>query len=286
MSILIDEKTPVIVQGIIGKAGKQYTEVMKKFGTNIVAGVSPSADEQGKNEILGVAVFKTVKEALDSYKDKSKKKVEWSIMFVLAESALKAATAALNNNLNLVIATKGVPVHDIIKIINLANEKKKIVIGPNCQGIICPGKSMLGTIPNNICIRGNIGVISRNEKLTCEILTELKNSNIGVSTAVEIGSDLVIGSDFLDILNLFEKDNLSKAIVLIGNVDGEFEESAAEYIKGNIKKPVIAYFEGFDENEGQHKNKGVKSKIEAFKNAGVTVAKKPSSIVKFLKELK
>ncbi len=286
MSILIDEKTPVIVQGITGKAGKQYTGVMKKFGTNIVAGVSPSAGEPGKDEIYGVSVYKTVKEAVDNYREKTKKKVEWSVMFVPAEFALTAATAALNNNLNLVIVTEGIPVHDTIKIVNMASEKNKIVIGPNCPGIICPGKSMLGVIPNNICIRGNIGVISSVGKLTYKILSELKNSNIGVSTAVGIGNDLVICYDFINALKLFEEDNSTKAIVLIGGVEGELELRVADYIKDNITKPVIAYFEGFDENEGKHTNKNVKSKIEALKKVGVTVAKKPSSIVKFLKELK
>lgn len=285
MSILIDEKMPVIVQGMTGKFGKIHTELMKKFGTNIVAGVSPSADEPGKEEVCGIPVYKTVKEAVDNHKEKTRKDVEWSVMFVPAEFALKAATAALNNNLNLVIVTEGIPVHDTIKIMNLAREKKKILIGPNSQGVICPGKSKLGIIPNNVCIRGHVGVISRSGKLTYEILNELKNSNIGVSTAVGIGIDSLIGADFIDIIKMLEEDDTTKAIVLIGEVKGEFEERAAEFIKENVKKPVVAYIPGFDALDGKS-DKNVRTKIEVFKNAGVTVAKKPSSIVKFLKELK
>ncbi len=285
MSILIDEKTPVIVQGITERAGKIHAELMKKFGTNIVAGVSPSADEAGKEEVCGIPVYKTVKEAVDNHKEKTKRNVEWSVMFVPAENALKAATAALNNNLNLVIVTEGIPVHDIIKIINMADEKKKIVIGPNCHGVICPGKSNLGIIPNNVCIRGNAGVISRTGELTYEIMNELKNSNIGISSAIGIGRDKIIGFDFIDAIKKLENDTDTKAIVLIGDIEGEFEERVAEYIKENVKKPIVAYIAGFDVPEGKiYKN--LKSKIEALKNAGVSVAKKPSSVVKFLKVLK
>jgi succinyl-CoA synthetase alpha subunit len=259
---------------------------MKGYGTNIVAGVTPG--KQGQS-IEGIPVYDSVENALKEHK------VEFSIIFVPAKFAKDAAFEALNNNLNLVIITEGIPVHDTLKIMQLARQKNKIVIGPNCPGIISPEESKLGIMPSHIFKKGNVGVVSRSGTLTYEIINELTKNNLGQSTVIGIGGDPVIGIEFIDVLKLFEQDKETEKIVLIGEIGGNLEERAAAFIKDNITKKVIAYIAGRTapkERKMGHagaiisgKTGTAESKIKAFEAINMKVAKLPSEIPELLSDL-
>jgi len=286
MAIIIDEKTKCIVQGMTGQQGSFHTNLMKEYGTKIVAGVTPGKKGQ---EVEGIPVFDTVKEALEH------EKAEFSIIFVPAKFAKDAAFEALENDLTIVLITEHIPVHDAMEIMNMAKKKNKIVIGPNCPGIISPGKSKLGIMPDHIFKEGQIGVISRSGTLTYEIVNELTTAGFGQSTVIGIGGDAVIGLNFIEGIKKFEEDEKTKAIVLIGEIGGNMEEKTAEYLKENPSKPVIAYIAGRTAPKGKRMghagaiiqgNDGTaESKINAFEEAGVKVAQLPSEIIKLLKEI-
>ncbi len=283
MAIFIDENTKAIVQGITGNQGSFHTKLMKDYGTKIVAGVTPG--KAGK-EIEGIPVFDSVKDALVKFE------ADISIIFVPAKFAKVAALEALDNNLNIIIITEHIPVHDSMKIMALAEKKKKFVIGPNCPGIISPGKCKLGIMPDHIFKEGSIGVISRSGTLTYELVNELSNAGFGQSTVIGIGGDSVIGTHFIDCLKRFENDSQTSKVVLVGEIGGNMEEKTAEYLKNNFSKPVIAYIAGRTAPEGKRMghagaiiqgNTGTaKSKIKAFKSAGVEVAELPSQIIELL----
>jgi len=285
MSILINKKTRAIVQGITGNHGRFNTLKMLEAGTKIVAGVSKNREVK---YVENIPVYLTVKEAL------KKHKAEWSVIFVPAKFAKDAAIEALENNLNIVIITEEMPVHDVIEIVNIANKKNLTVIGPNCPGIFSIGESKLGIIPNNIVKKGDVGIISRSGTLTYEVISHLSKNNLGQSTAVGIGGDMVIGSNFIKLLKMFEKDKDTKRIVIVGEIGGELEEKTAEFLKkSKFKKNVVAYITGVSAQEGKRMghagaiitgNKGTAaSKIKAFESAGIKVAKVPSEIIKLLK---
>ena len=284
MAILANKKTRVIVQGITGQQGSFHTRLMLDYGTNIVAGVTPG--KKGQN-VYGVPVFDTVKEIFEY------SKANISIIFVPAPFVKKAAFEALKNNLHLVIVTENVPVHDTLDIIALAKEKKKIVIGPNCPGIISPGKCKIGIMPAHIFKKGSIGMISRSGTLTYEIVNELSRNNLGQSTVVGVGGDSVVGTSFITILKYFRNDKNTSAIVLIGEIGGSMEEQTAEFLK-DYPKPVVVYIAGRNAPEGKRMGhagaiisggKGTaKTKIKAFEKAGIRVAILPSEIVKLLAE--
>lgn len=288
MSILIDENTRCIVQGITGKHGSFHTKQMLDFGTKIVAGVTPG---KANEQVEGVSVYNNVNDALVAHN------ATWSVLFVPAQFAKNAAIEALHNDLNLVIITEGIPVHDALAIINLAKQRKKIVIGPNCPGILSVGKSKLGIIPNHIVKRGDVGIISRSGTLTYEVIHELTQAGIGQNTIVGLGGDSIIGNNFIDILKLFEKDKETKNIVLIGEIGGTLEEETAEFIeKTNYMKKhgkqIIAFIAGRSAPKGKTMghagaiisgNYGTaESKIKALEKANVRVAKLPSEIVKLI----
>lgn len=284
MSIIINETTRIIVQGITGNQGRFHTKLMKEYGTKIVAGVTPGKKGQ---EVEGIPVFDTVKEALEY------ESADASIIFVPPKFAKSAAFEALENNLDTVIITEHVPIHDTLEIIALAEKKNRTVIGPNCPGIISPGKSKLGIMPYHIFKEGNIGVISRSGTLTYEIVNELTKAGYGQSTVVGIGGDPIIGLDFINGLKKFEYDNQTKAVVLIGEIGGNMEEKTAEYLK-RFSKPVVAYIAGRTAPKGkkmghagaivQGKTGTAESKIKAFQEVNVKVAELPSQIVELLKE--
>ncbi len=286
MSILIDERTKVLVQGITGNQGSFNTQKMLEASTQIVAGVSKNKKVK---TVEGVPVYLSVKEALQKHK------AEWSILFVPAPFAKDAALEALSHHLNLVIVTEGIPIHDSLAIINYAKEKKLTVIGPNCPGIFSVGKSKLGIIPNHIAKKGDVGIISRSGTLTYEIMYEMSLQGIGQTTAVGIGGDMVVGTGFIPLLNLFEKDKETKKIILIGEIGGDLEEQTAAFLeKSKFQKEIIAYIAGVSAPEGKRMGhagaiismgKGTaSSKIKAFEQAGVKVARKPSEIIKFLQK--
>lgn len=284
MSILVDEKVKIIVQGITGNQGSFHTKQMLEYGTKIVGGVRPG---KGGEEVYGVPVYNTVKEAL------KEKRASWSILFVPAPNLKVAAFEALVNNLNIIIITENVPIKDTIEIINKAKSKNLKVIGPNCPGIVSQQKTKIGIMPNHIFNnKGPVGIISRSGSLTYEISKILSDSNLGQSTVIGIGGDPIIGIDFIDALRLFEKDKETEKIVIVGEIGGDSEERAAKFINKNISKDVIAYIVGKTAPEGKRMghagaivsgNTGTaKTKIETFKKYGIKVAEIPSQIPKLL----
>ena len=284
MSILINKKTRVIVQGITGHHGTLNTEKMLGYGTAIVAGVTPG---KGGQLIQNVPVYNTVREAV------KKHAADWSIMFVPAPFAKAAAFEALKERLNLVIITEEIPVHDTIDISKEGKKRGCTIIGPNCPGLITPGECKLGIIPGNITQKGTVGIVSRSGTLTHEIADLLTKANIGQSTIVGIGGDRIIGTDFERILHLFEKDKQTSAVVLIGEIGGILEQAAAPFIR-RMKKPVVAYITGI--SAPQDKQMGhagaiaygagqtAWAKIKVLKSAGAKIAKTPHDVVRLVKQ--
>ena len=282
MPVLIDKKTKIIVQGFTGKFGSFHAEEMIKYGTNIVGGVTPG---KGGKTHLNLPVFNTVKEATKNTGANA------SILFVppafAADSAMEAADAGIKT---CVAITDGIPSHDMIKIKRYmrrySKTEKMTLIGPNCAGVISPGKAMLGIMPGHIYKEGNVGIIGRSGTLGYEAAQQLKNLNIGVSTSVGIGGDPINGSSFKDILEKFEQDNETDAVLMIGEIGGPQEVAAGKFAKENMKKPVIAYIAGLTAPKGRvmgHAGAIVSAygesaveKVELLKECGVTISKNPS----------
>lgn len=285
--IILDENTKCLVQGITGKQGSFHTEQMLKYKTNIVAGVTPG---KGGQEIFGVPVFDSIEEA------KEKTDVNASIIFVPAPFAKDAAFESIDHLDLVIIITEHIPVHDTMEIMAYAKQKGVTVIGPNTPGVISPKVGKLGIMPTHIFSEGKVGVISRSGTLTYEIASQLTRAGIGQSTCVGIGGDPVIGTPYIEVLEMFENDLETDEIVLIGEIGGTAEEAAAEYIKENISKPVVAYIAGISAPPGKRMghagaiiagNSGTaKSKMAALDAAGVKVAEKPSDIVNYIKEIR
>ena len=282
MSILINEKTKIIVQGFTGKIGSFHTSEMVKYGSNIVGGVTP-----GKGGIThqGLPVFNTVKEAVKNTG------AEASILFVPPAFAADSAMEAADSGIKICVAiTDGIPSHDMIRVKRYmrryAKSEKMTLIGPNCAGVISPGKSMLGIMPGHIYLQGKIGVVGRSGTLGYEAAEQMKNLNIGISTGVGIGGDPINGSSFRDILEKFEQDEKTDAILMIGEIGGPQEVAAGEFAKENMKKPVIAYIAGLTAPKGRvmgHAGAIVSAygesaveKVELLKQCGVTISKNPS----------
>ena len=284
--ILLDENTKCLVQGITGKQGSFHTEQMLKYNTCINAGVTPG---KGGQDFLGVPIFNSIEEAV------GESDINSSIIFVPAKFAKDAAFESIRHLDLVVIISEHIPVHDSIEIMEYANQMGTTVIGPNTPGIISPGVGKLGIMPTHIFAEGNVGVISRSGTLTYEIASELTRAGIGQSTCVGIGGDPVIGTNYIDILKRFEEDKNTEAVVLIGEIGGNAEEKAAEFIKEEMTKPVVSYIAGRSAPPGKRMghagaiiqgNTGtVASKTEALNNAGVEVAKMPSEIVELLKKV-
>jgi len=282
MSILIDKKTKILVQGFTGKFGSFHAEEMIKYGTNIVGGVTPG---KGGQTHLKLPVFNTVKEAVKNTGASA------SILFVppafAADSAMEAADAGIKICVSI---TDGIPSHDMIKIKRYmrrySKSEKMTLIGPNCAGVISPGKSLLGIMPGHIYKEGKVGIIGRSGTLGYEAAQQLKNLNIGVSTSVGIGGDPINGSSFKDIIEKFEQDDETEAVLMIGEIGGPQEVAAGEFVKQNMKKPVIAYIAGLTAPKGRvmgHAGAIVSAygesaveKVELLKECGVTISKNPS----------
>ncbi len=282
MSVLIDKKTKIIIQGFTGKMGTFHADEMIKYGSNVVGGVTPG---KGGSKHLGLPVFNTVKEAVENTNASA------SILFVppafAADSAMEAADAGIKTCVAIV---DGIPSHDMIKIKRYmrrySKNEKMTLVGPNCAGVISPGKAMLGIMPGHIYKEGNVGIIGRSGTLGYEAAQQMKNLNIGVSTSVGIGGDPINGSSFKDILERFEEDNETKAILMIGEIGGPQEVAAGKFAKENMKKPVIAYIAGLTAPKGRvmgHAGAIVSAygesaveKVELLKECGVTISKNPS----------
>ena len=282
MSILIDKKTKIIIQGFTGKFGSFHAEEMIKYGTNIVGGVTPG---KGGQTHLKLPVFNTVKEAVKNTRASA------SILFVppafAADSAMEAADAGIKT---CVAITDGIPSHDMIKIKRYmrrySKAEKMTLIGPNCAGVISPGKAILGIMPGHIYKAGKIGIIGRSGTLGYEAAQQLKDLNIGISTSVGIGGDPINGSSFKDIIEKFEQDDETEAVLMIGEIGGPQEVAAGKFVKENMKKPVIAYIAGLTAPKGRvmgHAGAIVSAygesaveKVELLKECGVTISKNPS----------
>lgn len=282
MSILIDEKTKIIIQGFTGKIGSFHTLEMIKYGTNVVGGVTPG---KGGQMHLNLPVFNTVKEAVKSTRATA------SILFVppafAADSAMEAADAGIKT---CVAITDGIPSHDMIKVKRYMRryikKEKMVLIGPNCAGAISPGKAMLGIMPGHIYLQGKVGIVGRSGTLGYEAAQQMKNLNIGISTSVGIGGDPINGSSFKDILEKFEQDEQTKVILMIGEIGGPQEVEAGKFAKENMSKPIIAYIAGLTAPKGRvmgHAGAIVSAygesaieKVELLKESGVIIAKNPS----------
>lgn len=274
MSILVDEDTRLIVQGITGKQGCIHTKYMLEYGTKIVAGVTPG---KGGENVHGIPVYDTIEEALEEHNANA------SICFVPAKLAKSAVMEAIECKLDpIVVITEHIPVHDTMELIRYAEEEDVRLIGPNTPGVISPGKCKVGIMPGQIFSEGDIGVVSRSGTLTYEIANHLTRSGLGQSTCVGIGGDPINGTGFIEILKEFEKDDQTEKIVIVGEIGGSAEEEAAEYIKKHVSKSVVAYIAGRFAPKGKRMGHAgaivegergtAESKINAFREAGVDVA--------------
>ncbi len=287
MAILVDEKTKVLVQGITGSQGSYHSQYMKEYGTNIVAGVTPG---KGGEEVDGIPVYNTVLKA------KEESGATASIIFVPSRFAKGAALEAIDADLDpVVIVTEGIPVHDSAKIVRLAEVNGTTIIGPNTPGIMSPGKTKLGIMPNHIFKEGNVGLVSRSGTLTYEIVNSMTKLGHGQSTALGLGGDPIVGLNFIKVLDMFAEDDETEAVVLIGEIGGSAEEKAARYIKRKFDKPVVAYVAGRTAPKGKRMGHAgaivsesgtgtAESKMKAFEDAGVSVARMPTDIGKLLDE--
>ncbi len=286
MSILIDTKTKLIVQGITGREGEFHTRQMIDYGTRVVGGMTPG---RGGEKILGVPVFDTVEQAVKATGANT------SIIYVPARGCADAILEAADAGIDLVVCiTEGVPVIDMMRVARRLSETGTKLIGPNCPGLITPGKSKVGIIPGNICIPGPVGLVSRSGTLTYEVIHALTQRKIGQSTCVGIGGDPVHGLGFIDMLEMFEADLQTNAVVLIGEIGGTDEEKAADYIKKKMTKPVVAFVAGQTAPPGKRMGHAgaiieggtgtAAEKIAAFKRAGVPVARFPGEVAALIEQ--
>jgi succinyl-CoA synthetase alpha subunit len=280
MSILVDKKTRLVVQGITGSEGSFHTQQMVEYGTNVVAGVTPG---KGGSELQGIPVYNTVEEAV------KEKKANTSVIFVPPSFAADAIYEAASAGIKVIVCiTEGIPAADMIKVYDIIKNKEIILIGPNCPGVISPGKAKVGIMPGFIHKPGKIGVVSRSGTLTYEAVKQLTDVNLGQSTCVGIGGDPVIGSKFVDIIKMFNQDPGTEGIVMIGEIGGTAEEEAAEFIKKNVKKPVVGFIAGRTAPPGRRMGhagaiisggKGTAvEKMDAMKKAGIRVVESPAEI--------
>ena len=284
MSILVDQNNKVVVQGITGKIGSFHAAEMAKYGTNIVAGVVPG---KGGSEQDGVPVFNTMKEAAEATG------ADTSILFVPPPYAADSIKESADAGLQLCVAiTDGIPAQDMMNVKRYMRryrqENRMRLIGPNCAGIISPGKALLGIMPDNIYVPGPVGVVGRSGTLGYEAADQMRTLGIGISTSVGIGGDPINGSSFKDILALFEADPETEAVVLIGEIGGPQEAEAAEFIRDHMTKPVVAYVAGLSAPKGRRMGhagaiisafgESASEKVEILREVGVAIAPNPSSI--------
>ena len=295
MAIIIDENTRVVVQGLTGREGRFHALRNRDYGTNVVAGVTPG---KGGSDVEGIPVFDTMVEAVDATGANA------SIIFVPARFTADAVYEAADSGVGVIVCiTEGVPAHDEARFVNYVHRAypDTVLIGPNCPGLISPGKSNMGIMPGEITLPakdsslGPVGLVSRSGTLTYQAVHELTQRGIGQTTCVGIGGDPVPGTSFIDCLSAFEKDPDTKAVMMIGEIGGSAEEEAAEFIKSSMKKPVVAYVAGVTAPAGRKMghagaivsgNKGTaQGKMDALRAAGVKVAQNPTEASELMAEV-
>lgn len=286
MSVLVDENSKVVVQGITGRDGSFHAKGMKEYGTKVVAGVTPG---KGGMDVDGIPVFNSVAEAVDATG------ANVSNIYVPAPFASDAIYEAQEGGVELIVCiTEGVPASEMVNVYSFLSDKDCRLIGPNCPGLISPAKCKVGIMPGSIHIPGPVGLVSRSGTLTYEVVGQLTSAGLGQSTCVGMGGDPVVGTGFIDMLKLFEGDEQTKAVVLIGEIGGTDEERAAEFIKAEISKPVVAFIAGQTAPPGKRMGHAgaiiaggtgtAAEKVAAFKAVGVPVARIPSEIPVLVKE--
>lgn len=284
MGILVDKKTRLLVQGITGQEGGFHTRRMIDYGTKVVGGVTPG---KGGTEACGVPVFDTMKEAV------AVTEANISIIYVPAPFAPDAIYEAANSRVGLIVCiTEGIPILDMIRVKRYLDISGVRLIGPNCPGVITPGECKVGIMPGDIHMPGSVGVVSRSGTLTYEVVNELTLRGLGQSTVVGIGGDPILGSNFVDILRLFEADPATDIVVLIGEIGGSDEECAAEFIASHMTKPVVAFVAGRTAPPGKRmghagaiisRGRGTaEEKIRAFEGIGVPVARHPGEVAELV----
>ncbi len=280
MSILVDKKTRLVVQGITGSEGSFHTQQMIEYGTKVVAGVTPG---KGGTDFMGVPIYNTVEEAV------KEQKANTSVIFVPPAFAADAILESALSGIKVIICiTEGIPAADMVGVYNSIKDKGVVLIGPNCPGVISPGKAKVGIMPGFIHAGGTIGVVSRSGTLTYEAVKQLTDVKLGQSTCVGIGGDPIIGSKFIDIIKLFNDDKDTEGIVMIGEIGGTAEEEAASFIKKYVNKPVVGFIAGRTAPPGRRMGhagaiisggKGTAAeKMEAMKKAGIKVIESPAEI--------
>jgi succinyl-CoA synthetase alpha subunit len=296
MSILVNKKTRLVVQGITGSEGTFHTRQMMEYGTNVVAGVTPGkggTHYQGNEKDhlpLAVPVFNTVKEAVKS------ERANASVIFVPAAFAADAIMESADAGVKLIVAiTEGIPTNDMVKVHEYLSRKDVQLVGPNCPGVITPGEAKIGIMPGFIHKPGRVGVVSRSGTLTYEAVSQLTELGIGQSTCIGIGGDPIIGTQFIDIIKLFNADKKTDAIVMIGEIGGTAEEEAAEYIKNYVRKPVVGFIAGRTAPPGRRMGhagaiisggKGTaEEKMKAMRKAGIVIADSPALIGETMKKV-
>jgi succinyl-CoA synthetase alpha subunit len=284
MAILVDSETKLLVQGITGREGLFHTEQMIEYGTNVVGGVTPG---KGGEWVLGKPVFDTVKAARDATDANA------SIIYVPAAFAADAIFEAIDAGIELIVCiTEGIPVMDMMKVRARLDQSESRLIGPNCPGLLTPGQAKVGIMPGHIATPGNVGVVSRSGTLTYEVVYALTMAGIGQTTCVGIGGDPINGTNFIDVLQMFEDDPATEKIVMIGEIGGTDEEKAAEFIAKSMTKPVVAFIAGQTAPPGKRMGHAgaiveggsgtAENKIKALTEAGVKVAEHPEQIPELL----
>src|SRR5579884_2959079 len=280
MSILVNKSTRVIVQGLTGREGTFHAKACAEYGTKIVGGVTPG---KGGTTHEGWPVFNTVQEAVD------KTGADASVIFVPPPFAADAIMEAADAEIELIICiTEGIPALDMVRAWEFLQTRRARLIGPNCPGIISPGKCKIGIMPARIHKEGNIGIVSRSGTLTYEAVHQLTTRGIGQSTAIGIGGDPIIGTNFVDALDLFNRDPQTEAVIMIGEIGGNAEETAAEFVKSRMKKPVIGFIAGQTAPPGRRMGHAgaiisgghgtAKEKYAAFEEAGIHTVRSPAEI--------
>ncbi len=285
MSILVGKNTRVVTQGITGATGQFHTKACKEYGTQMVAGVTPG---KGGTSFEGIPIFDTVAESV------AKAGANASVIYVPPPFAADAILEAVDAGVELVICiTEGIPVADMVRVKRAMEGKKSRLIGPNCPGVITPGECKIGIMPGYIHKRGSIGVVSRSGTLTYEAVHQLTALGLGQSTCVGIGGDPVKGTEFIDVLRMFQDDPETEGIIMMGEIGGNAEESAAEFVKSYVKKPVAGFIGGQTAPAGKRMGHAgaiisggqgtAKDKIKAFEAAGIRVAKSPAELGQTMK---